>query len=424
MTAGPPFEHYPATSGAISGASSSIASSGAQVEAVGAGVEAAHQPAAAGVFGTLAPPMTAAPVPVVANAQQLSQAGIFAAGAVRLFGNAVQTYDDGIDRLNERWAQAQSSNFGVATPSLPGDATPQERRESQAAFDGAVSAAREQLRQELQGEQRRLESDLDDAADKSAAMLNRGPNAADMQTLTASGVMDEMWKALQGQVLPPGNMGAWGVGLWGAGRAGTAFGIGSSWLTRVTYGQFAPRNAAGLYIPRSAPWYTTAYRASGNWFGRNANNWQAKPYLSSTYSRWATAGKWAGRGGGLLGVGTAGFSQWSMDANRTDLSTTERVGRAGTRAVIAGGAGWGGAILGGKAGAGIGFAVGGPVGAVVGGVIGGVVGGVIGSGIGNEVADHVVDFAGEAAETAMDAAEDVGEGLSDAAESVGDFLGF
>jgi hypothetical protein len=245
-----------------------------------------------------------------------------------------------------------------------------------------------------------------------------------MAAMSDAGVMEEIWNAVKGQWTPPGHMGAFGVGSWVAGRGGTAFGIASSWMTTVTYGRFAPRNAAGRYVPVSGPWYQRAYRASGSWFGRNANNWQAKPYASAVRSNWATAGKWVGRGGGLLGVGTAGFSQWSMDANRTDLNTTERLGRAGTRAVIAGGAGWGGAIVGGKVGAGIGFAVGGPVGAVVGGALGGLVGGVIGSGIGNEVADHVVDFAGDAAETAVNAAEEVGEALDDAAESVGDFFGF
>jgi len=423
MTAGPPFDHYPATSGAILGASSAIASEGADVGAVGTAVEAAHRSAAVGVLGTLQSPMAAAPQKVIDSTVQISQAGVFASGAVRLFGKAVQTYDDGIDRLNERWHQAEATNFGVARPSLPCDATPQEQQQSEADYTHAVSAARERLREELRGEQRRLEAELDDAADRSAGMLDRGPNAADMAAMSDAGLLEEIWNSLQGRWTPPGHMGPYGVGSWWAGQAGTTFGVGSSWMTKVTYGRFAPRNALGRYVPVSAPWYQNAYRASGGWFGRNANNWQARPYASAAHSSWATAGKWVGRGGGLLGVGTAGFSQWSMDANRTDLSGAERWGRAGTRAVVAGGAGWGGAILGGKVGAGIGFAVGGPVGAVVGGVLGGLVGGVIGSGLGNEVADHVVDFAGEAAETAVNAAEEVGEALDDAAESVGDFFG-
>jgi len=187
MTAGPPFESYPVTSCEINSASNTIASKAAEIESVAAEVQTAHRPALLGSRGTLRPLMALSSAPIVARSQQLTQAGVFAAGALELFGNAVQKYDLGITRLNERWADAEANNFGVVPMLLPSGATVEDFQESQAAFERAVNAAREQLRRELQAEQRKLEEALDNAADRTAGMLGRGPNAADIKAIDAGG---------------------------------------------------------------------------------------------------------------------------------------------------------------------------------------------------------------------------------------------
>lgn len=184
MTAGPPFDLYPVTSCNITSASQGIASQATEVEGVAASVQAAHQPALLGTLGTMQSPMATSPTSVVANAQQIAQGAVFAAGALELFSAAVETYDSGISRLNERWSQAEADNFGI----FPGLAsTPRELEESQAAFEAAVSAAREQLRAELREEQRQLEDTLDDAAERTSGMLGRGPNAGDLKTIESAG---------------------------------------------------------------------------------------------------------------------------------------------------------------------------------------------------------------------------------------------
>jgi hypothetical protein len=187
VTAGPPFETYPTTPCVINSESQGIASQAAQIEGVAAQVQSAHQPALLGTLGSMRPPMAASPTAVVTLSQQLAQAAVFAAGALELFATAVEKYDSGIGKLNERWAHAEATNFGVVPRLLPSDATPKDFRESRAAFEAAVCAARERLRLELRAEQGELEDALDAAAKRTAGMLSRGPNAADLKAIDADG---------------------------------------------------------------------------------------------------------------------------------------------------------------------------------------------------------------------------------------------
>lgn len=437
------FERYPATPESIWGTADTTTTAGQTCRTVGADVASGGRQACTSVDGDVLPALQAAPDPVVATADDLERCAIVATGCLNQWGTYVSTYNAGIDDLNRRWSAAAADSFGVSGADYQDSGGPGQQEFDQTGYDGAVASARSTLRAQLVAEKQQLDADLDDSATAVAGMLDEGPSDRVALALVQAGalpqtvdpnLLGELWGALRGQALWPTDQGALGVAAWGVGRAGFGFGVGQTWKTRVQQGRFAPRgylpNGRYGYLPwRNAPWYTNAYRAA------QGSNWQAKPYQSTSYSRWATAGKWASRGGAAIGFATAGYSQYLADANDPTLSTSERVGRIGTRTLVQGGAGWGGAVVGGKVGAGIGFAVGGPVGAVVGGVVGGIVGGVIGSGIGNEIADHVVEFGGELAEgatelasdaldTAGEALDDAGETISDGAEAVGDFFGF
>jgi len=211
----------------------------------------------------------------------------------------------------------------------------------------------------------------------------------------------DLWKALRGNVMPPSTMGALGIGLWGTGRGLWAFGKVASWETKVSLGRFAPRNALGQFTSLDAPWWETALR------GRQGSNWVANPFMADTRNAWATAGKWGGRAGTVLAIGTAGLSQWMRDSGK-HLDTSQRVGRTVYRGAVAGGAAWGGAVLGGEAGAAIGTAILPGVGTVIGGAVGGIVGGAIGSGVGNWVVDHTVDAVGHGTDAVVHAVGDAG----------------
>jgi hypothetical protein len=243
------------------------------------------------------------------------------------------------------------------------------------------------------------------AADGSGAGAGGLDAASTAAGSVAPSVFDDMWDALKGNVVPPWSMGPWGVGAWGLSTGLTVFGPIESWMTDVRYGRFAPRDALGRFTSLDAPWYKRAHQAMQD------RNWSALPYKSASRAGWETAGKWAGWAGGVVSIGTAGLDQWMRDSGRTDLDTTERVGRAAYRGTVAGGAAWAGAVAGAEVGGAIGSVLPGP-GTVVGGVIGGVVGGVVGSGAGNWVADHTVDWVG-------DRVDDVSHGVSSAVHTVG-----
>lgn len=365
--------------------------------------------------------MAAAPVPVLTTGREVSAAAIVAEGCLNRWSACVTAYNAAIDDLNARYETARATSFGVTAGDFSGpDAgTPAQQ---QSAYDGAVVSAGASLRGTLHAEKAELDAALDADADTVAAMLEEGPTEQVAIALASSGdlppgsvgLAGEIWNAARSQVLPPVDKGPWDIGLWALGRGGAGLGIGVNIATYARYGRFAPRAASGLYraIPSS--------RVHQGFLAMSQHNWQAQPYQSATRGSWGTTGtalKWGGVG--LAGAG-GGVNQWSQDANRTDLSTTDRVARAGTRGALTAGGAWAGGALGGKVGAGVGFAVGGPPGAAVGAIVGGVVGGVIGSGVANEVADHAVELADDAVDLAGDAID----GLGDAAESVGGFLGF
>src|SRR5215472_11615545 len=66
----------------------------------------------------------------------------------------------------------------------------------------------------------------------------------------------EIWKALQGNLLPPSALGAVGDGLWAAGRGLTVFGKIAGWMTTVQLGRFAPRDVFGRFVsPGDLSWW-------------------------------------------------------------------------------------------------------------------------------------------------------------------------
>ena len=161
-------------------------------------------------------------------------------------------------------------------------------------------------------------------------------------------------------------------------------------------------------------------------------------------AQWAGRAKWIGRGGNVLAVGASGLDQWMEDSGRTDLTTTDRVGRTAGAATFVGGVsvagGMAGAALGAKGGAVAGAAIGSVIpivgtgaGAAVGGVIGAIGGGIVGSGLANAAANEVKGFAVDAGQTiangavdgfnaGVDIAEDTWEKTEGAREWAGDAL--
>ncbi|MBO0686243.1 MAG: hypothetical protein J2P45_24100, partial [Candidatus Dormibacteraeota bacterium] len=251
-----------------------------------------------------------------------------------------------------------------------------------------------------------------------AAIIQAGSDGAGAGTGAGSGVPglgQDLWAAAKGFVIPPANMGAAGYALFATRRGLTAFGGLKNWMTKVELGRWAPRDALGRFVsPKDLSWWETALKS------RASTNWIAKPNLADTRGLWSTAGKWGGRAGGVLGIGTAALGQWMQDSGNPHLDTTARVARTAEAGIVTGGLGWGGAIAGAEAGGVIGSIFPGP-GTVIGAFIGGIAGGVAGSGFGSYVVGHTAGAIGDAADWTGHEVTSLGGGAVHALESLNPF---
>ncbi|HEY7043560.1 MAG TPA: hypothetical protein VH419_07830 [Nocardioidaceae bacterium] len=183
------FEHYPATPGSVRSAGKAIIHAGSRVSDVAQAVDRAHNGALSVVDGLLAMPLLTAPASVRQSAQSTNQSAILAGGAANLFASNIETYNDGIDKLNERYAAAKASSFHVDADRFfmhGGSQTPAQR---QAAYDGAVRNAEAALVSSLTAEKRKLDQQLDQDAEHVSGMLRRGPSAGAIYELAAAGAI-------------------------------------------------------------------------------------------------------------------------------------------------------------------------------------------------------------------------------------------
>jgi pimeloyl-ACP methyl ester carboxylesterase len=156
------FPHYPSPPEELVGIAAQLISTAGDTEATVSDVRGGVGRAVDAVDGDLTFPMSTAPEPVIRNGANVARTARFASGAVMFFAQAVQTYNRGIDRLN---AQVHEDEFDV------------------------MSTGRAAKLQRLTAEKAQLEADLDAAASRVAAMLERGPNADDLRFLRDHGFL-------------------------------------------------------------------------------------------------------------------------------------------------------------------------------------------------------------------------------------------
>lgn len=204
-----PFQHYDATPEAIEASAVELDRSYGNVEALSSDVDAAQRPALTGVSGTIAGPMAEAPEPQRRNARDVMDASIVVAGSVRIFGKAVQTFNGGVDDLNQRWRDAVASDFGVAAATYPEDAGFGEAARIDNARNDQILNAKVSMLTELKTEHGVLMRKLDEQADEAAARLHAGPTDAVIQDLYAAGGLPSYVVAafphlkLEATTLPP-----------------------------------------------------------------------------------------------------------------------------------------------------------------------------------------------------------------------------
>ena len=154
------FPHYPSPPEELVGIAAQLISTAGDTEATISDVRGGVDRAVDAVDGDLTFPMSTAAAPVIRTGANVARTARFASGAVMFFAQAVQAYDRGIDRLN---AQVHEGEFD------------------------AMSAGKAAKLQRLTAERAQLEADLDAAASRVAAMLERGPNAEAMRFLRNHG---------------------------------------------------------------------------------------------------------------------------------------------------------------------------------------------------------------------------------------------
>ncbi len=211
--------------------------------------------------------------------------------------------------------------------------------------------------------------------------------------------------------LPPDFSDGDDIGAWLFGLGGLGFGAGVGWLVDGRLGVFQPRNNGRFGTARGMGFWQRMRAAT------DPDNFRARAHQAAARNRWAGAGRWANRAGGVVTALSAGWNQWQADADDPSMGDVEQ----GTRAVTMGATTAVGAIAGAKGGAWLGGAIGTAicpgVGTVVGGVVGGLVGGAVGGFVGSEFGQAVIDDVGDAA---ADAADWAGDRISDAGDALAD----
>ena len=417
MGAEAPFDKHDADTGSLTSCGSSLVTQASEAINNGTATRQAYSPAIDAVNGVCAPEIATADQAVQNGSSNASGELAWAAVVSQYWGEQVTDFNTRVDEITAD-LESQGPNYGA------------EGEDGEEPTDEEIADAKaEKTAAAKQDWHDAYDTYIEGGQTTAAQMLRDGPTEAHVQTAIDAGIMPPMewgevfdwhtyWTGVAGMWTPTTDQGAWGVGLWGVRRGISGFSWVADWR-QWSRMRFAPRGADGRFLPyKNTSWWNQAkLRAS-------TSNWVSTYGNAASNARWATAAKWVGRGGNVLSFAAGALDQWTRDADRSDLTTGQKVTRSGTRATLNLAGGLAGAWAGGKVGAGIGAAVGGPVGAAVGGAIGGIVGGVIGSGVANEVADHVVDWAGDTYETVSDwtgdRLEDAGEMLSD----IGDALTF
>lgn len=207
---------------------------------------------------------------------------------------------------------------------------------------------------------------------------------ADLQRTLADTCAVPVWQEWleKAGVLPPQNLGTPGTVLYGAGLGVVGAGVVVDWATKIRYGRFVARDAAGRFVGTRGMGFGQKVVAA---WGDDA--WQARARQAATRGQWLKGGKLLGPAGGVAQGGLGFMQQWKADADDPMLSESERIGRAGLHGLAEGGGSWAFAAVGAKGGGALGFAIAGPPGAVASAAIGGVLGGLAGSEVGGWVAD-------------------------------------
>jgi hypothetical protein len=184
-----PFPHYEASPEAIEFSAENLDTRAAGLQAFSKELDGAHRSALTGVSGEIVDPMsTATQTPLLTGSQIMGYTYI-SAGSVRLFGQGVQRFNTKIDELNERFRQAQASDFGVGPATYPDDASFAEVASAEVDRADKVMDARVAMLGDLRQQYRMALEELDVEGADAANTINAGPSEQTLQELYGLGVL-------------------------------------------------------------------------------------------------------------------------------------------------------------------------------------------------------------------------------------------
>lgn len=190
---GGPFAYYRASAETIHDTAADIDSHASGLDTVRRQLHGEHRQALRMVEGDLVDPMSRAPHATDATTDRVVQATTYAAACLHMFGDSVHEYNDtstsprSVSRLNEAYAEARLTDFGLDQADY--DEGGEKASRDYEADWRARYASLVGPHGTLTAECRRLEALLDDQAQTIAQMLRDGPNPATLRMLWALGAM-------------------------------------------------------------------------------------------------------------------------------------------------------------------------------------------------------------------------------------------
>ena len=184
-----PFDRYTSEE-TIWTAADSVTRNAGDVDILGGDVTAAHGQARDGVAGMLADPMVAAEQPTADAVRAWAQSALFGGNTIRLFGDAVETYNNGVADLNRRYWAAKHDDFHIPRVHLAPSATPADWDAARSQRRSDIATADSALLRSLAVEEDALAATLDSDAATVGGLLDRGPDdpSAVVQLYAAGGL--------------------------------------------------------------------------------------------------------------------------------------------------------------------------------------------------------------------------------------------
>lgn len=191
-----PFAPYRVTGGQINGEADAIMSRIDDVKNVSTETKTVHDGLLDSVEGMLVGAAENAAVSLTVTSSAIDDQATYAAACTRHFGDRVDEFNDSkssrpraVQILNSEYAALATSTMGVSPVQYPPGASEAERSQADDDYDANVDTARQAAQAELRAEYQDLEQWIEDEGNEIAAMLDRGPNEADILTLWQAGAL-------------------------------------------------------------------------------------------------------------------------------------------------------------------------------------------------------------------------------------------